>query len=172
MAEKKKSFGKLIARKLFGGKARTAKKDREKKEYDERKKKAESKYPKKLTKLTKKGKDARDSYEFKLRQKFWSFMGGAGMGTTATEQKHHRRLMKADSEREARRDRADKREEKRMGGSKIYDEKTNTYYWPNQYKRLIANRNKPKAKKSDKQVSKEKFKRMTGGLKHPEKSKK
>jgi hypothetical protein len=101
MAEKKKSFGKLIARKLFGGKARLAKKDKKKEEYDDRKKKAESKYPKRLKKLMKKGKEARDSYEFKLRQKFWSFMGGAGMGTTKTEKEHYRLLKKKDAEDEA-----------------------------------------------------------------------
>jgi hypothetical protein len=71
MAEKKKSFGKLIARKLFGGKARTAKKDREKKEYDERKKKAESKYPKKLKKLTKNVKKAQKKFKDKEEEKAW-----------------------------------------------------------------------------------------------------
>jgi hypothetical protein len=49
----------------------------------------------------KKGKEARDSYEFKLRQKFWSFMGGAGMGTTKTEKEHYRLLKKKDAEDEA-----------------------------------------------------------------------
>lgn len=172
MAEKKKSFGKLIARKLFGGKARIAKKDREKKEYDARKKKAESKYPKRLTKLTKNTKEARRRYESKLDNLFDWFRGPGGAGATATETAHWNALEKSREAREGREERADKREEKKMGGAKKYDRETNTWYWPNQYKRLIANRNKPKVKKSDKQVSKEKFKRMTGGLKHPEKSKK
>tara|TARA_R100000306_G_C4363407_1_gene136451 strand:+ start:540 stop:1058 length:519 start_codon:yes stop_codon:yes gene_type:complete len=172
MAEKKKSFGNLIARKLFGGKARTAKKDREKKEYDERKKKAESKYPKKLTKLTKNTKEARRRYESKLEDLFDWFRGPGGDGATAAETAHWNALEKSRKAREGREKRADKREAKKMGGSQIYDDKTNTYYWPNQYKRLIAERKKPKVKKSDKQVRKEKFKRMTGGLKHPEKSKK
>ena len=171
MAEKKKSFGNLIARKLFGGKARTAKKDREKKEYDAHKKKAESKYPKRLKKLTKNTKEARRRYEGKLDNIFDWFRGGGGMGATPTETAHWNALEKSREAREEREERADKREEKKMGGSRIYNDKTNTYYWPNQYKRLIAERKKPKVKKSDKQVRKEKFKRMTGGLKHPEKSK-
>lgn len=66
--EASKEFGKLIARKMFGG----TKKDKEKAEkekkkdkrkYDRRKKKAESKYPKRLKKLTKNVKKAQENFK-------------------------------------------------------------------------------------------------------------
>jgi len=74
--EASKEFGKLIARKMFGG----TKKDKEKAEkekkkdrrkYDRRKKKAESKYPKRLKKLTKNVKKARKKFKDKAEEKAW-----------------------------------------------------------------------------------------------------
>ena len=62
-SEKKESFSKLIARKIFGDtKAEKEKKEKAKKKYDRRKKKAESKYPKRLKKLTENVKKARKKH--------------------------------------------------------------------------------------------------------------
>ena len=71
-SEKKESFSKLIARKIFGDtKAEKEKKEKAKKKYDRRKKKAESKYPKRLKKLTKNVKKARKKFKDKAEEKGW-----------------------------------------------------------------------------------------------------